>query len=242
MKQLIINPLEWDTDYFKVNCGRLVVDAEPFDMSDFERAARDYDFISIQNVGNSINVNREIARHTDAFLVDVNVQFEKDVAATFKNFEEDYQSSIFKSVEIPDCLFDELNVDQSDFLYSKFVCDDKLNQRNGYLVYKEWLKNARNDKCKFFIVFKDKDSVGAYILFNIRDDVGTIELVKVNREFQGRYIATYLINEIERFLYYKQVKKIRVGTQLNNIPAMNLYHGLGFKEFSRTSIFHYWKR
>ena len=86
-----------------------------------------------------------------------------------------------------------------------------------------------------------KDNVCAYILFNIDNNVGTIELVKVAKEYQGQHIATSMIESIENFLDDKNITKLRVGTQVNNIPAINLYHSIGFKEISRTSVFHLWK-
>lgn len=50
-----------------------------------------------------------------------------------------------------------------------------------------------------------------------------------------------MIESIEKFLADKNITKLRVGTQVNNIPAINLYHSIGFKEMSRTSVFHLWK-
>lgn len=116
-----------------------------------------------------------------------------------------------------------------------------LKKRNGYLVYSEWLKNACKDANKYFALLMSKDNVCAYILFNIDNNVGTIELVKVAKEYQGQHIATSMIESIEKFLADKNITKLRVGTQVNNIPAINLYHSIGFKEISRTSVFHLWK-
>ena len=59
-----------------------------------------------------------------------------------------------------------------------------LKKRNGYLVYREWLKNACKDANKYFALLMSKDNVCAYILFNIDNNVGTIELVKVAKEYQ----------------------------------------------------------
>ena len=132
-------------------------------------------------------------------------------------------------------------VDESDFEFSKFVCDEEMKERKGYLVYREWIKNSRKEDNRYFEIFSHDNKIGAYVLFNMLNGEGTVEIVKVNRENQGKHIATQMINNIESFLYENGIQKIKVGTQFNNIPAMNLYHFLGFKETSRTSIFHLWK-
>lgn len=242
MKKVIITPLDWDTEFFNIRCGRAIIEDEEIDISDFEELFKHYDFVSIQNVGNNIRVNKAISQHTNAFLADINVQFEKELICSNEQLDNNEHCgfSLIKAMEISPELCDEMLVEELDFKYSKFVCDPELNNRKGYLVYREWIKNARKDNNKYFALFYDNKKIGAYILFNVKDEVCTIELVKVNSEFQGRHIATFMIKQIENIMRCNNISTLRVGTQFNNIPAMNLYHTLGFKEISRTSVFHCW--
>lgn len=239
MNKNIVTPLAWDTEFFNINCGRLVIDNQNIDMKILSESLENYDFVSIQNVNNDIGVNKKIAEYTNAFLVDVNVQFEKKLAVVEEKYRDD-EFVFFNAADVTDELFSQMIVEESDFAYSKFVCDPGLKKKKGFLVYKEWLNNARKENNKFFILLVDEGKVGAYILFSINDKVGTIELVKVNNEFKGKHIATHMVKKIEEYMSNNGVDYLRVGTQLNNIPAMNLYHSLFFKEISRTSVFHYW--
>lgn len=247
MNDIIINPLEWDTNFFHIKCGRAIIEDENIDFSNFKEQFSNYDFVSIQNVGNSITINKKIADYTGAFLADINVQFEKKlninnrVSSGIVELNEDTEFQIMKATEVSAEMCEKMLVEEDDFKYSKFVCDPELKKRNGYLVYKEWIKNACADRNKYFIVLLDKGDVKAYILYSVNNGVCTIELVKVNKEFQGKRIATLMIKEIESIMANSSAVALRVGTQFNNIPAMNLYHTLEFKEISRTSVFHCWR-
>ena len=114
--------------------------------------------------------------------MDVNIQFEKEILTD--NINGSNSCIIMKTVDTPDNIRRKLTVEKNDFKFSKFVCDDELKKRNGYLVYREWLKNACKDANKYFALLMSKDNVCAYILFNIDNNVGTIELVKVAKEYQ----------------------------------------------------------
>ncbi|MCF0140854.1 MAG: GNAT family N-acetyltransferase [Mogibacterium sp.] len=232
--------LDWDTEFFGVKCGRLLVDdvSELSDVKDED--FQKYDFTSIYNVNNEPTVNKWIGENTIAFLVDVNVQLEKKALSA--RDEADAEIIIENATEIDKETVDQMSVERDDFKYSKFVRDEKLSERDGYCVYKEWLKNSLKAEHKYFAYYPSGDTVGGYILFSVNeeDKAVTIELAKVNENLRGRRVATRMLDAVERFAVLEGYRKLRVGTQMNNIPAINLYHSRGYKETSRTSVFHLW--
>ena len=62
----------------------------------------------------------------------------------------------------------------------------------------------------------------------------------VNRKHKGNGIGHELINGIENFAEKNKLKRIKVGTQLNNISAQNFYENCGFKHVANHSIYHLW--
>ena len=64
------------------------------------------------------------------------------------------------------------------------------------------------------------------------------------------YFTSYLvthINENARKKVLEEIstrpfKTVKVTTQLDNIPAMNLYKAFGFKIIQKSHIYHYWKK
>jgi ribosomal protein S18 acetylase RimI-like enzyme len=241
MNKANVIPLQWDTDFFGIACAKVIIDSDKIDFEKFYKDVEPFEFVAIQNPQNDVAINKAIGENTKAYLVDVNIQFEK----TIKDLEsKNTDLSVFEitpSHNISKHVLEQMEINEDDFQFSKFVLDENLRQRNGYQVYNEWIKNSLKKPNKYFITFTDKDLVRAYILFDISDEVATIELVNVDKEYQGGKIASNMIYAIEMFAYEHGAKKIKVGTQLNNTPAMNLYHYLKFKEVSRVSIFHMWK-
>ena len=243
MIEFEIFPLDWDSNFFNMKCGKLIVRSPLMKWGKIANQLNEFDFITIQNPGNNISVNQLIAENTTAYFVDMNIQFSKKLgnfSAPVELGEKECQ--ILSAMKINDTEIKNLLVEEDDFKFSKFVCDLRMKQRKGYRVYQEWINNARDTENKFFALYYIERKVGAYILFSITDDTCIIELVKVNRENQGQGIASKMINQIELFCYERDVTMLNVGTQVNNIPAINLYHSLGFKEVSRVSVFHLWNK
>lgn len=240
MNKIVIDNLDWDTDYFGIKCGKISIRTNEFDVKSLVSKCNEFDFVSIQNIGNSTEINRKIACFKGAFLADINIQFEKKISIK----QEDEKSIVIIAAEdVKTEKINKIDIEENDFKYSKFVCDPFFKKKKGYLVYKEWLRNACGKKNKYFVFFKDdKGCIVAYILFSAMEKTGTIELVKVDKEYQGKNIAKKMISAIEMYLYQQDFSVLKVGTQLNNIPAINLYHSVGFKEISRTSVYHFWKK
>ena len=88
--------------------------------------------------------------------------------------------------------------------------------------------------------FSETNEIQGFILFSIDKDSGTLELVKVNERYRGEGVCSQLIKKIENYLLSENVTDAHVGTQVNNIAAINLYHKLGYREISRTSVYHWW--
>ena len=235
MKEKIITMLEWDSNFFGINCGKAYIET-PEDVEILKNEAEEYDFISIQNIDNKIKVNKLIAESTNAFLADINIQFEK----TVEKRKSDDNCIIVSADEVKRKNFI-IEIEENDFQHSKFIKDENFRKRQGYLVYNEWIKNSLDSINKFFALkFNKEKEVEGFILFRWDGNSAWLELVKVNSKCRGKGVCSQLIQRIERFLVESDVKKMYVGTQVNNIAAINLYNKLGFKEISQTSIYHWW--
>ena len=64
-----------------------------------------------------------------------------------------------------------------------------------------------------------------------------IDLIAVDSSFRKCGIAKSMINYAETNL--KELKKIRVGTQIVNIPSMRLYESIGFRICETNYILHF---
>lgn len=233
----MVEELKWDSEFFKMRAGRLIVeDVKELTDQVFEQM-KQYDFISIQNINNNQMVNVIIAEQTNAFLADVNIQFEKKIFYQ----EMEPQCHICSAASFGEKYSDIFLLACGGFKYSKFERDEGLLLRGGDRVYEEWVKNSVDDTNKFYIYYVTT-AVNGFILYRIEDDCAIIEIALVDPLYQRQGIISKLIRSLEGALYEKGIKKLIVGTQMDNIPAINVYHKLGFSESKHVSVFHLWNK
>lgn len=85
-----------------------------------------------------MEVNKQIAINTSAYLVDVNIQFEKEILTD--NINGSNSCIIMKTVDTPDNIRRKLTVEKNDFKFSKFVCDDELKKETDILYIANGLR------------------------------------------------------------------------------------------------------
>jgi len=167
-------------------------------------------------------------------LADVNVVFEKCI--------EDNCNSFFNSIRFAelDDQKDIIELAKYSFKYSRFHMDSKILPDHANLLKSEWANNyflgKRGDS---MIVGTYKNKIYGFLLLLVDKEhaVITIDLIAVNSNFRKKNFAREMILFAEK--NFSALKKIRVGTQLINVPSMNLYESLGFKVCNSYFVLHY---
>lgn len=236
--------LDWDTDYFNIKSGRIDVsdynNAESVlidEMKEANRKISECKFITLYNYGNSALVNQIIPKiwGRNAFLTDLNIQL---YFKSNQNFD-DLDTSISK-IESKNELKSILSISENSYTESRFFNDPYLNKNKKKSIYTHWLSSAYEDESKTIYIFNEIDEPKGFIVVGSKNKKTVIELIAVDEEFQGRSIGKKLIDCAK---YYNRRKKnlgIVVGTQVNNVQALNFYIKNGFKITNVNSIFHIW--
>ena len=126
---------------------------------------------------------------------------------------------------------------KGSFLFSRFHIDPKINNNIANKIKENWAKNyfcgARGDE---MIVALIKNKPVGFLQLIIKEKELLIDLIGVSQLAQGNGIASSMIkfanNNFNR-------SYIEVGTQVRNLPSINLYKKLGFKLTSSNYVFHY---
>ena len=233
-----IKQLEWDTKFFGVNSAKVILKAEisTNDLNEIleKLKKQEFQFVTIQNVNNNDNNNFFIKDIGKAFLVDINIQFEKKINLNEKDLN-------CKKIKIQNNMQynkDILDIAMESFVYSRFINDKNL--KNGDKIYYEWTKNSFGNKDKFFCIHKTNGKINGYLLFSIEKNEIIIELIAVNKQLNRKGIGHELIKALEQFTMENNIKYIKVGTQVNNIRAQNFYINCGFKHITNHSVYHLW--
>lgn len=232
--------LSWDSDYFGIKCAKVILKKElsTTDWKNVKEFSEKYDFLTIVNKGNIPSNNFQIGNTANIFLSDVNVQLSKKVVAEV----------IDEIIEIHESLMFDSNIcklAENGFRYSRFYNDPHLNTHKSRNIYLQWVLNAFEKKGKFFVTIKRERVVVGFILFSINPDsttCATIELIAVDSAYKGMQIGTRLIKGMENFLQEKNIKTVNVGTQADNLPAINFYQSCGFRSIECNSVYHYWPK
>ena len=125
------------------------------------------------------------------------------------------------------------------FTKSRFYKDPNITDSIASNIKKEWVANFfRGIRGNSMILAKEKNELLGFLLSLKKNECETfIDLIAVNPMKRKLGIAKAMINFLfEELENNKEV--IKVGTQIDNINAINLYTSMGFKILSSNFIFH----
>lgn len=232
--------LEWDSSFFNYPSYKLKFNTELTvdELKYLEKILTQQGFYTIQRqCGIQKNIDW-LSTKTKAVLVDVNIQFLNKI-----NYKIDYYlddniniKNNFKYNE------DIILFMKKSFKYSRFLNDRNIVKEKSLDVYVSWMKNAFLKNNKYFAIYKIKDRVVGVILFSIDKNNNSIilELVCVNENYQSIGIGSKIMYSIFNYAQLNNIKQVRVGTQLNNINAINFYIKNGFLVDDIYYTFHLW--
>jgi dTDP-4-amino-4,6-dideoxy-D-galactose acyltransferase len=227
--------LKWDTEFFGVSSAKAILHM-PLSLSEWKNLKErfvDFEFISIENRNsNSIN-SHLIGKETSAILADTNIQFTKTIESLDAM---PLNVLVQNRLERNDSI-----IEISEFQYSKFTEDQELSKRRGGQVYRQWLINSFDREDKYFVLYKDDyNNVTGYLLHSYSADACTVELIAVSNEVKKSGIGTSLFRALEYSAFERGIYKIKVGTQIKNLSAINFYHKVGCKQVGCHQVFHLW--
>lgn len=233
-----ILPLEWDSIHFGVSCAKVLI-KKKISMDTFLKIkvnCCEYDFVTINNENNMNFNNFLIGNYSNAFLVDTQLIFAKNVENV----------TMYDDIEIMNNFpFNEevMRIASNNFLFSRFYNDPYIEKEKTNDLYVKWAKSCFDKEDKYFAVCKNNGIIEGVFLFAF-DEKGNADQCKgylvVEKSCQGRGVAKKLIKSIEAFAWKKGSNLIYGGTQVDNIKMINHYISNGYKVKEKNSIYHMW--
>lgn len=222
--------LEWDSHFFNKEIGVIEVGEEIGIFSNIES----FDLLYVkQIVDKFIEIDNFKPTYTETKVV-----FSKRISKN--NFP--LNSFIFSAF---DTVVNKKQIYKLAFesgKFSRFKLDDNFGKREFEELYKTWVDNSfAKEFADAIFVYKEKNSILGFITYKIMDDCATIGLLGVCEKHQGKGIGSALLEAIENELSNKQIKELRIPTQLQNEQACCFYAKLGYNIIEKTIIKHYWK-
>lgn len=231
-----------DSEYFGISSAKVAIHKACISTNhqkELFKFLQDFPFSIITNEGNDPINNQWLGRTTKAFLTDINFQFRKKVTGDKESL--DFLTTIAN--ELPENVRI-IQIAESAFLYSHFLNDPYLPRDKARKIYGDITKNSFHRKDRYFNLISKNSEIIGFTLFSVDKSVASarINLIAIDPSFTGRKIGQTLIKTLENYLIINDIEMLNVGTQFDNIIALNFYTTLGFKFVECSSIYHYWPK
>lgn len=226
-----LSRLNWDSDFFGLNIGKLVLsDEDEFLKLDIE-GLLDYDLVYIfANHGYKMPV-------VGANLVDCKVIYKKSIS---RNVETNSNVVAFSENKPSPDLY-ELALQSGE--YSRFRLDDKMPAGSYEKLYRKWIEQS---VCKAIadevLCYYYNGKIVGMVTLAVKDNVGSIGLVAVDSSCRGLGIGSALLESVDSYLFGRGVRVVEVATQLDNTKACSWYEKNGYVVDSMTDIYHWWRK
>lgn len=236
--------LAWDTNYFGIKSGRLTLNSkvEESDYVEIKKIIEGDKFLVIDNINNDSQNNLLIADVLGGYLTDINIQLYQDIVCKMKSV--DIKENNIKVINNMEYNNEIVNISRDSYKYSRFFNDPLLDKYKASNVYSHWVESSFLKENKYFLCYYVGLKIAGYILFTIDtiEEDCTIELIAVDKNRKGKNIGTEMIRYLRKYLEinFKNIKGIQVGTQGDNIVAINFYVKNGFKFKEVKTVYHLW--
>lgn len=165
-------------------------------------------------------------------LVDVNVAFEKlrgIVPGTPQHLVRDATPRDEDAVAA---------IAASSFRWTRFHQDPAIPRERADAIKAEWTRNFfRGQRGDCGLVAECGGVVAGFLIALVHGDTVTTDLIACALPFQRRGIARALMTALEA--RFPAATRLRVGTQLANLPSFTLYTSLGYRVISSSYVFHF---
>ncbi len=172
-------------------------------------------------------------------VVDVNVTFERRPA-------KEPIAPVSQNVMVRDVLPADhealLTMAYSCFDFSRFHLDPLISKETANLIKRNWVFNYILGKRGERLLVAEMEGKPVGFLCELSaaahgERINIIDLIGVDRAYQGRGAGRALVNFFTHSSA-RSYQRLRVGTQVANIPSLRLYEACGFRVSQTTYVLH----
>ena len=127
---------------------------------------------------------------------------------------------------------------------SRYRIDPYFGEEQCDRLYEQWIINSLSGEFAeaVFVYLDEADLPSALATLQIKNLRAQIGLISVDERMRGKGIATALIEHVMEFASKRKCTELLVSTQADNRAACNLYEKNGFTIKSQEAFSHIWKQ
>lgn len=232
----------WLTDILQRDVYRLVVDVATLGkngndilcLNDLVESKADRPIFAYTKVATAALPAVKFVEQLGFNLIDTNIVFDKPISSSST-----LRGHCQVRLAVPADEAQTVEVARQNFIYSRFHLDNAIPLEVANTIKAEWVRNyfLGQRGQQMVVAAVDGRIVGFLQLLYSNDDALIIDLIAVDKEHHRKAIASDMIAFAEANC--GGFKQIRVGTQIANIPSIQLYEKIGFRMAGADYVFHY---
>ena len=228
---MIIEKLNWDTEFFGMKVGRLVIyNADEFDCHRFNSLVLDqkYQLVYVYSFKNMLRLDQVIKANLE--LVDIQIGMKKkfiknDMEKINYNFREQLTQN-----ELLECY----RITEQIVPVSRFYNEPLIGQLKTIELYRKWIDNTLNKEFLdgMFLAYDEQKIIGLNLIkTDLINKLGYCSLIGVDSDYKGKGIGRQLW--YQAFSYWAEETDIdtcKVNFSLKNTESFNFHLNLGFNK------------
>jgi dTDP-4-amino-4,6-dideoxy-D-galactose acyltransferase len=232
----LVKYLSWDSDFFGRRIGRILADVldstklrEIFEWQRAEKVACLY-FLADPNQAETL----KLVEQNNFHLTDLRVTLERAVPVPAPTMPVEVRLFAERDRAVLRAI---ARISHRD---SRFYFDGHFPRERCDQLYDTWISKSCDGYADVTMVAEVAGQTAGYITCHKEDQEGTIGLVGVHPDFQGRALGQALVNASLAWFAREGFQKASVVTQGRNNRAQRLYQRCGFLSRSIQLWYHWW--
>ena len=226
-----IKIMRWESDFFKKKIGEILID---YPLKDEIKIDDHFDFIiAKQKEASEIRIEGYTNSYREEKIVFSKHLEELDTPLL--------TTTILDSDKTPikaDLLYD---LAYESGKHSRFKLDALFKDSEFEKLYQCWVINSINKTFGHKVFYMlDKEVPIAFVTLNLKDNIGQIGLIAVDKHYQGQGLGKQLIKHIESYCVNHTIPILNIPTQAHNKNATGFYTKLGYHIKQQEIINHFW--
>ncbi|MBG6109885.1 dTDP-4-amino-4,6-dideoxy-D-galactose acyltransferase [Flavobacterium sp. CG_9.10] len=238
---MIIEKLNWDTEFFGIKVGRIILaETDNFDPVSFEQQVKEDEFELVYIISLKKILNIENKEQLKLNLMDVQITMSKKFNPNeYSNIPYEFRTELSET-ELQECY----RIAEQTATVSRFYKEPLIGPEKTKELYRKWIDNALDQSFSdgLFVERTKNTIVGVHIIkTNNTNKLGLFTLTGVDENIKRMGLGSKLWNQ--SFGYWSntcELECINSPFSLQNMESFNFHLKMGFNKLEEIKyIYHY---